>query len=62
MLVALGCAFAAGAADAQLRLPQVQLPQLQQIPLQDALNGNTLREPGRRLLERADSIDLRALR
>ncbi|MBP1206237.1 hypothetical protein JOD97_004310 [Duganella sp. 1411] len=62
MLVAVGCALAAGAADAQLRLPQVQLPQLQQIPLQDALNGNTLREPGRRLLERADSVDLRALR
>ena len=62
LLVAVGCALAAGAADAQLRLPQVQLPQLQQIPLQDALNGSTLREPGRRLLERADSVDLRALR
>lgn len=62
LLVAVGCALAAGAADAQLRLPQAQLPHLQQIPLQDTLNGNTLREPARRLLERADIVDLGALR
>ncbi len=62
LLVSLACALAAGGASAQLRLPQVQLPQLQQFPLQDSLNGNALREPGRRLLERADIVDLRALR
>nr|WP_315215390.1 S8 family serine peptidase [uncultured Duganella sp.] len=58
----LACSLAAGGAAAQLRLPQVQLPQLPQVPLQDGLDGNVLREPGRRLLQRADAIDLRALR
>lgn len=62
LLVALACTLAAGGAHAQWRLPQVQLPQLQQVPLQDGLDGNVLREPGRRLLQRADSVDLRALR
>lgn len=62
LLVVLACSLAAGGAGAQLRLPQVQLPQLPQVPLQDGLDGNVLREPGRRLLQRADAIDLRALR
>lgn len=62
LLVALACSLAAGAAAAQLRLPQVQLPQVPQVPLQDGLDGNVLREPGRRLLQRADIVDLRALR
>jgi subtilisin family serine protease len=62
LLVALACVLAAGGAAAQLRLPQVQLPQLPQIPLQDGLDGNVLREPGRRLLQRADIVDLRSLR
>ena len=62
LLVALACSLAAGGAGAQLRLPQVQLPQLPQVPLHDGLDGNVLREPGRRLLQRADVLDLRALR
>ena len=59
LLVALACPLAAGDAAAQLRLPQAQLPQ---VPLQDRLDGNVLREPGRRLLQRADIVDLRSLR
>lgn len=62
LLIVLACSLAAGAAGAQLRLPQVQLPQLPQIPLQEGLDGNVVREPGRRLLQRADVVDLRALR
>ena len=48
----------AGAAHAQLRLPQLQLPQLPQLPQVDG----PLRDSGRRLLDRADPGDLRALR
>ena len=59
LLVALASSLAAGGAGAQLRLPQVQLPQ---VPLQEGLDGNVLREPGRHLLQRADVLDLRALR
>lgn len=62
LVLALACTLAAGAAEAQLRLPQVQLPQLPQVPLRDGLDGNVLREPGRRLLQRPEAIDLRALR
>jgi hypothetical protein len=62
LLVALASSLAAGGAGAQLRLPQAQLPQLPQLPLQDGLDGNVMREPGRRLLQRADVPDLRLLR
>ncbi|MEV4783747.1 S8 family serine peptidase [Burkholderia sp. LMU1-1-1.1] len=62
LVVALACSLAAGTAGAQLRLPQVQLPQLPQVPLQDGLDANVVREPGRRLLQRVDVVDLRALR
>lgn len=49
-------------AQAQLRLPQVQLPQLPQVDRLDPLNSGLLRDAGRRLLDRGEIGELRSLR
>ena len=54
-------ALCAGGAQAQLRLPQLQLPQLPQMDRLDPLDNGLLRDSGR-LLNRTDSGELRALR
>ncbi|WP_377704075.1 S8 family serine peptidase [Pseudoduganella sp. UC29_71] len=57
LIAALACALCTSAAHAQLRLPQLPLPQVPQLQqLQDPLRDS------RRLLDRADAGDLRALR
>ncbi len=61
LLTALACALAASCAHAQLHLPQLQLPQLPQLPLQDRVAGPLLRD-SQRLLDRRDIADLRNLR
>jgi hypothetical protein len=58
--LALACTLCGSAAHAQLRLPPLQMPQLQD--RLDPLNSGLARDAGRRLLDRADAGDLRALR
>jgi hypothetical protein len=58
--LALACTLCGSAAHAQLRLPPLQMPQLPD--RLDPLNSGLARDAGRRLLDRADAGDLRALR
>ena len=58
LLISALAMLCAGAAHAQLRLPQLQLPQLPQMPQV----ADPLRDAGRRLLDRTDPGDLSALR
>jgi hypothetical protein len=60
LALALACTLGAAGAQAQLHLPQLQLPQLP--GRLDALNNGLLDDNARRLLDRRDLPDLRALR
>jgi hypothetical protein len=59
LLLALACVLGSTGARAQLHLPQLQLPQL---PGRLLPSNNSLLDDSRRLLDRRDVADLRALR